>query len=117
MNQHSCKTYAFFYFIIHFIRSRINSLDLIIGNMASDDEGQGSGDCNVYEVANAYLNLLDEQWLLQGPTVPSETETDMETGAETETSAETGAETGRDWRSRYRTETKEATAPKPAHHY
>ena len=62
--------------------------------MASNDEGQGSGDCNVYTVADAYLNLLDEQQLLQGPPVTSETETDIETGAETDTGAETGTETG-----------------------
>ena len=29
------------YFIIHFIRSRIDLLGLIVGNMASNDEGQG----------------------------------------------------------------------------
>ena len=56
--------------------------------MASNDEGQGSGDCNVYAVANAYLNLLDEQWLLQGSPVTFETGTD----AETNISAETGAD-------------------------
>ena len=53
--------------------------------MASNDEGQGSGDCNVYAVADAYLNLLDEQRLLQGPPI-----TGAETGAETDTGAETG---------------------------
>ena len=42
--------------------------------MASDDEGQGSGDCNVYEAADAYLNLLEEQQLLQCPPVTSETD-------------------------------------------
>ena len=40
--------------------------------------------------ANAYLNLLDEQRLLQGPPVTSETETDIETDAETDTGTETG---------------------------
>jgi hypothetical protein len=49
-------------------------------------------------VTDAYLNLLDEQRLLQGPPVTSETETDIETGpetgAETDTGAETGTETG-----------------------
>nr|XP_020153332.1 endoglucanase 1-like [Aegilops tauschii subsp. strangulata] len=57
--------------------------------MASNDEVRGSGDCNVYEAADAYLNLLDEQRLLQAPPVTSETETDIETGAETETGTET----------------------------
>ena len=38
-SQHSCKTIVLFYVIIHFIRSRINWLDLIVGNMASKDEG------------------------------------------------------------------------------
>ena len=47
--------------------------------MASNDEGQGSGDCNVYEAVDAYLNLLGEQRLLQSPPVTSETETDIET--------------------------------------
>ena len=37
-SQRSCKTIGLFYVIIHFIRSRINWLDLIIGNMASNDE-------------------------------------------------------------------------------
>ena len=49
------------YVIIHFIRSRINLLDLIVGNMASNDEGQGSGECDVYEAADTFLNHLDEQ--------------------------------------------------------
>ena len=62
--------------------------------MASNDEGQDSGDCNVYEAADAYLNLLDEQRLLQGPPVTSETETDIETGAETGTEIETGTKIG-----------------------
>ena len=62
--------------------------------MASNNEGQGSGHCNVYEAADTYLNLLEEQRLLQGPPVTSETETDIETGAETDTGAETGTETG-----------------------
>jgi len=59
--------------------------------MASNDEGQGFGDCDVYLAADDYLNLLDEQrLLLQGPPVTSETETDIETGAETQTGTETG---------------------------
>ena len=56
--------------------------------MASNDEGHGSRDCNVYAAADAYLNLLEEQRFLQGPPVTSETETDIKT------SAETGIETG-----------------------
>ena len=63
--------------------------------MASNDEGQGSGDCNVYEAADAYLNLLYEQQLLQGPPVTSKTETDIKTGAETDAETDTGAETGK----------------------
>ena len=91
-----------FYVIIHFIRSRINLLDLIIGNMTSNDEGQGSGDCDdVYRAADEFFSLTgDQQMLLLGPPVASGTETDTQTGAETETGAEiqtgieTGAETG-----------------------
>ena len=62
--------------------------------MASDDEGQGSGDCNVYTAAAAYLNLLDEQRLLQGPPIISKTEINIETGAETGAETQTGIETG-----------------------
>ena len=43
-SQHLCKTIGLFYVIIHFITSRINWLDLIIGNMASNNEWQGSGE-------------------------------------------------------------------------
>ena len=50
--------------------------------MASNDEGQGSGDCD------------DQPMLLLGPPVASGTETDTQTGAETQTGIETGAETG-----------------------
>ena len=57
---------------------------------SNDEEGQGSGDCNVYKAADAYLDLLDKQRLLQGPHVTSKTETDIKTGAETQTSTETG---------------------------
>ena len=70
--------------------------------MASNDEGQGSGDCDdVYLAADEYFSLTDDQpMLLLGPPVASGNETDTQTGAETETSAEiqtgieTGAETG-----------------------
>ena len=66
--------------------------------MASNDEGQGSGDCDdVYLVADKYFSLTDDQpMLLLGPPVASGTETDTQTGAETETGAEiqTGIETG-----------------------
>ena len=70
--------------------------------MASNDEGQGSGDCDdVYRAADEFFSLADDQpMLLLGPPVVSGTETDTQTGAETETGAEiqtgieTGAETG-----------------------
>ena len=80
-----------FYVIIHFIRSRINGLDLIIGNMASNNEGQGFGDCDdAYRAADEFFSLADDQpVLLLGPPVASGTET----GAETQTSIETDAET------------------------
>ena len=49
------------YVIIHFIKSRINLLDLIVGNMASNDEGQGSGDCdNVYLAVEEFLWKADD---------------------------------------------------------
>ena len=53
--------------------------------MASNDEGQGSGDCvDVYRAADEFLNLADDQRLfLLGPPVASETESDIETGTET----------------------------------
>ena len=59
--------------------------------MASNDEGQGSGDCgDVYRAADEFLSLADDQsMLLLGPPVASGAETDTQTGAETETSAET----------------------------
>jgi hypothetical protein len=58
--------------------------------MASNDEGQGSGDCDdAYRAADEFFSLADDQpVLLLGPPVASGTET----GAETET--ETGIETG-----------------------
>ena len=70
--------------------------------MASNDEGQGSGDCDdVYRAADEFFSFTDDQQiLLLGPSVASGTETDTQTGAETETGAEiqtgieTGAETG-----------------------
>ena len=70
--------------------------------MASNDEGQGSGDCDdAYRAADEFFSLTDDQqMLLPGPPVASGTETDTQTGAETETGAEiqtgieTGAETG-----------------------
>ena len=62
--------------------------------MASNDEGQGSGDCDdVYRAADEFFSLTDnQQMLLLGPPVASGTETDTQTGAETETGVET--ETG-----------------------
>ena len=62
--------------------------------MASNDEGQGSSDCdNVYLAAEEFLSLADDQpMLLLGPPVASGTKTDTQTGAQTETGAET--ETG-----------------------
>ena len=66
--------------------------------MASNNEGQGSGDCDdVYWAADDFLSLADDQpMLLLGPPVASGTETDTQTGAETETGAQTqtGIETG-----------------------
>ena len=66
--------------------------------MASNDEGQGSGDCDdIYRAADEFLSLADDQpMLLLGPPVASGSETDTQTGAETETGAETqtGIETG-----------------------
>ena len=66
--------------------------------MASNDEGQGSGDCDdVYRAADEFFSLTDDQqMLLLGPPVASGTETDTQTGAETETGTETqtGIETG-----------------------
>ena len=64
--------------------------------MASNDEGQGSGDCDdVYRAANEFSNLADDQRLfLLGPPVALETETDIETGAETGVETQTGTETG-----------------------
>ena len=58
--------------------------------MASNNEGQGSGDFdNVYLVADEFFSLTDDQpMLLLGPPVASGTETDTQTGAETETGAE-----------------------------
>ena len=64
--------------------------------MASNDEGQGSGDCDdVYRAADEFFSLTDDQpMLLLGPPVASGTETDTQTGAKTETGAETGAASG-----------------------
>ena len=73
--------------------------------MASNNEGQGSGDCDdVYLTAHEYLSLANDQWLLLlGPPVSSET--DIETGAETGVETQIGTETG--------TETGKAIEPKP----
>ena len=64
--------------------------------MASNDEGQGSGDCDdIYRAADEFFSLTDDQpMLLLGPPVASGTETDTQTGAETDT--QTGAETETD---------------------
>src|SRR3954470_22927819 len=71
--------------------------------MASNDEGQGSGDCDdVYWAEDEFCLNDDQLMLLLGPPVASGTETDMQTGAETETGAQTqtgienGAETETD---------------------
>ena len=65
--------------------------------MASNDEGQGSGDCDdVYQAADEFFSLTDDQpMLLLGPPVASGTETDTQSGVETETGArtQTGIET------------------------
>ena len=57
--------------------------------MASNDEGQGSGDCDdAYRVTDEFFSLTDDQpMLLLGPSVASGTETDTQTGAEIETGA------------------------------
>lgn len=59
--------------------------------MASNDEGQGSGDCDdVCRAADEFFSFTDDQqMLLLGPA--SGTETDTQTGADTDT--QTGAET------------------------
>ena len=59
--------------------------------MASNDEGQGSGDCdNVYLAADKFLRKADDQQLmLVAPIVTSEIDIDIETGAEIETAVET----------------------------
>ena len=64
--------------------------------MASNDEGQGSGDCDdAYRAADEFFSLTDDQpMLLLGPPVASGTESDTQTGAETDT--QTGAETETD---------------------
>ena len=72
--------------------------------MASNDEGQGSGDCDdAYWAADEFFSLTDDQpMLLLDPPVASRTETDTQTCVETKTSAETqtdietGAETATD---------------------
>ena len=47
--------------------------------MASNDEGQGSGDCdNIYLMVDKFLSLAnDQRMLLMGPHVASETDTDI----------------------------------------
>ena len=66
--------------------------------MASNDEGQGSGNCDdVYLAVDEFLSLADDQpMLVMGPPVASGIKTDTQTGAVTETGAETqtGIETG-----------------------
>ena len=64
--------------------------------MASNDEGQGSGDCDdVYRAADEFFSFTDDQqMLLLGPPVASGTETDTQTGAETETGAASGSGAG-----------------------
>ena len=65
---------------------------------SSNDEGQGSGDCDdAYRAADKFFSLTDDQpMLLLGPPVASGTETDTQIGAETEIDAQTqtGIETG-----------------------
>ena len=52
--------------------------------MASNDEGQGSGDCDdVYRAADEFFSLADET------ETGAETKTGIETGAQTETGTET----------------------------
>ena len=68
--------------------------------MASNDEGQGSGDCDdVYCGRRIFYPYRRSTDVVAGPTVASGTKTNTQTGAETETGAETqtgigtGAET------------------------
>ena len=56
--------------------------------MASNDEGQGSGECDdVYRAADKFFSLADIE-------TDAETQTGIETGAETETGAASGSGAG-----------------------
>ena len=58
--------------------------------MASNDEGQGSGDSDdVYPAADEFLSLADETETGAETETDAETKTGIETGAQTETGAET----------------------------
>jgi len=62
--------------------------------MASNDEGQGSGDCDVvYRAADEFFSLADDQPVASGTETDTQTGAETETGAETQTGIETGAET------------------------
>ena len=59
--------------------------------MASNDEGQGSGDCeDVYRAVDEFFSLAD---IKTGTETQTGIETETETGAETQTGIGTGAET------------------------
>ena len=59
--------------------------------MASNDEGQGSGECDdVYRAVDEFFSLAD---IKTGAETQTGIETETETGAETQTGIETGAET------------------------
>ena len=62
--------------------------------MASNDEGQGSGDCDdIYRAANEFFSLADDQPVASGTETDTQTGAETETGAETQTGIGTGAET------------------------
>ena len=62
--------------------------------MASNDEGQGSGDCDdVYRAADEFFSLADNQPVASGTETDTQNGAETETGAQTQTCIETGAET------------------------
>ena len=62
--------------------------------MASNNEGQGSSDCDdVYRAADEFFSLADDQPVASGTDTDTQTSAKTETGAETQTGVETGAET------------------------
>ena len=89
---------TFFNVIIHFIRSRIKRADLIVGNMANNDEAGGSGNPeDVYEEAHAFFDYLDARRSSQDPLVTAEggSLADQDIDNDT-TGTDTGADTSND---------------------